>query len=108
MIETPEHLAEAGREDEQPDQRPHQRRDEALALMQEAQALAPDDAVQADGVLREREAGRAIGGPSLTLMRPRSFGARRLGQRAEGGADVRASPASATTSGTGPCASTRP
>src|SRR5262249_27905091 len=57
-----EHLTEPDREDEQPDQRPHQRRDEAFALMQEAQAFAPDDTAKADGVLRERKAARGGGG----------------------------------------------
>ncbi len=53
-----QHLAESGGEDEQPDQRPHQRGDEALALMQEAQRLAPHDAAEAGGILGEREAAR--------------------------------------------------
>ena len=50
-----EHLAESGGEDEQPHQRPHQRRDKTLALMQEAQRLAPHDAVEAGDVFRQRE-----------------------------------------------------
>ena len=55
-----EDLAEAGGEDEQPYQRSDQRRDEALALVQESQRLAPGDAVQADEILAEREA-RVVG-----------------------------------------------
>ena len=54
-----EDLAEAGGEDEQPDQRAHQGGDEALALMHEAQCLPPGDAAQADQVLAEREAAPA-------------------------------------------------
>ncbi len=42
-----EHLAEAGRKDEQPQQRPDQRRDEPFALVEKAQAFADQDALQA-------------------------------------------------------------
>src|SRR5208337_5232870 len=45
-----ERLTEARREHEQPDERPHQSRDEALALMEKAQALAPYDAPEADEI----------------------------------------------------------
>ena len=55
MIET-QHLPEAGGKNEQPDQRAHQRRDEAFALVDEAQRLTPDDALEADQILRQREA----------------------------------------------------
>src|SRR6185369_9723501 len=51
-----EHLTEAGGEDEQPHQRPHQCGDEAFALMQEAKRLAPHDAVQAGEIFAKREA----------------------------------------------------
>jgi hypothetical protein len=40
-----ERLAEAGGENKQPNERAHQRRHEAFALMQIAQHLAPDDAL---------------------------------------------------------------
>src|SRR6202021_1226163 len=36
--------------------RPHQRRDEAFPLVDEAQGFAPDDALHADQILRERVA----------------------------------------------------
>src|SRR6202008_2820962 len=51
-----EHLAEADGEDEQPHQRPHQRRNKAFALVEEAQGFAPYNAVQAGEVLTERKA----------------------------------------------------
>ena len=51
-----EDLAESGGENEQPYQRADERRHEALALMQEAQAFAPDDALGADEVLAQGEA----------------------------------------------------
>ncbi len=54
-----EDLAEASGENEQPDQRPYQGRDEAFTLVQEAQRLAPGDAVQANEVLAGREAATA-------------------------------------------------
>ncbi len=50
-----EDLPEAGSKDEEPDQRAHERGDEALALMQEAQSFPPNDAFETDGVLRRRE-----------------------------------------------------
>ena len=80
-----EDLAEAGGEDEQPHQRPHQRRDEALALMQEAQRLAPGDAAQADEILAEPEARASVaarGDAHSGSLR------RRAGQRDEGAAHV--------------------
>ena len=61
-----ENLPEAGGKNKQPDQRPHQRGDEAFALMDEAQGFAPDDALHADQILRERRSdavsGRFVGG----------------------------------------------
>ena len=48
-----EHLTEAGSEDEQPHQRPDQRRNKTFALMHEAQGLAPHNAVQAGDVFTE-------------------------------------------------------
>ena len=39
-------MPEAGSKDEEPDQRAHERRDEALALMQEAQSFPPNDAFE--------------------------------------------------------------
>ena len=61
-----EHLAEAGGEDEQPDQRPHQRREEALALVQEAQHLAPDDA----GKQADSRSGRGAGRVRQPVVAP--------------------------------------
>ena len=82
MIETPEHLAEAGGEDEQPHQRPHERRQEPLALMQEAQHLAPHDAAEAGEIGCRSETARSIeiraGGlahaASLVVVRPAGHG----------------------------------
>src|SRR5262249_3073208 len=45
-----EHLAEAGGKNEQPNQRPDEGGQEALALMQKAQHLAPGDAGKAGGI----------------------------------------------------------
>ena len=53
-----EHRAEPGGEDEQPHQRPHQSRDEAAALVHEAQRLARDDHPRPAQVVAEGEAGR--------------------------------------------------
>ena len=52
MMDTPKRLAKAGGEDEQPDQRSDEGREKALALMQEAQHLAPHDAAEADEIAR--------------------------------------------------------
>src|SRR5262249_7409195 len=105
-----QHLAKPGGEDEQPHQRAHQRRNEALALMQEAQAFAPHDALEADRVLRKREpacGGDGGGGldghaasPGSTVAPPwiRDVKAARISGAL----------ASATTRATGPCASNRP
>ena len=51
-----EDLPKTGGKNEKPDQRAHQRRDEALALMDKAQRFTPDDAGHADKILRRREA----------------------------------------------------
>ncbi len=55
-----EDLAEAGGENEKPDERPHERREEPLALMQKAQNLAPDDAAEAGEITHRSEAARAL------------------------------------------------
>ena len=51
-----EHVAEAGGEDEEPDQRPHQGGKEPLLLVDEAQQLALRDAGEADRVAGEPDA----------------------------------------------------
>ena len=79
-----EDLAESGGEDEQPDQRPHQRGDEAFALMHEAQRLAPDDAGQAG---RDTAPSRSRAVRLLVLM-PTVLGGARAGQRGERRAQV--------------------
>src|SRR4029079_14712839 len=53
-----ERLAEAGGKNEEPDERTHQRRYEALALMQIAQHLTPDDALEAGDVSAQAKARR--------------------------------------------------
>src|SRR3984957_7699117 len=55
-----ERLAKSGCENEQPDQRAHQCGNEALALVEKAQALAPYDAVEADQALRPAERSVAL------------------------------------------------
>src|SRR5262249_45339867 len=50
-----EHLAEAGGENEEPEQRPHQRRDETFALVEEAQPFADQDALQAAEIAPDAE-----------------------------------------------------
>ena len=80
MIDTPRIWRKPGGEDEQPDQRPHQGGDEALALMHEAQRFAPRDAAQADQVLAERKAALASSiRPALIPVSP----GRAAGQRGE-------------------------
>src|SRR5262249_32448675 len=99
-----EHLAEAGREDEQPDQRADESRDEALALVQKTQRLAPDDALEADRVACERErAGLRLRQGAHTA----SLGAGALVSAANA-PRMSAAPACATMAETGPCASTLP
>ena len=74
-----QHLAESGGEDEEPDQRPHQRGDEAFALMQEAQRLAPHDAVEAGGIFERAKIPLRVALTVVELMALRSRAARRSG-----------------------------
>ena len=57
-----ERLAKSRGEDEQPDHRAHQRRDEALALVKKTQALAPHDPIEADQALLPAEQPLALKG----------------------------------------------
>src|SRR5258708_3981900 len=54
--EDAEYLQEYRGKNEKPDPRAHQRRNKSFALMDEAQRLKPDDALEADEILRQREA----------------------------------------------------
>src|SRR5262249_24363294 len=100
----PEHLPESGGEDEQPYQRPHQRRDEALALVQKAQRLAPSDPLEADRIggqrsgscrcSRQRRHAASLG-PSALVSAPNA-------------PRMSAAAVCARMLATGPCASTFP
>ncbi len=58
-METPQDLAEAGGEDEEPDERANEGGEKALALMQKAQNLAPNDAPETGEIAHRPEtAGR--------------------------------------------------
>ena len=61
LVGDAQHRAEAGGEDEQPDQRPDQGGEEPPALVQEAQELAPQDALEAQepGIAASRRGLRA-------------------------------------------------
>src|SRR6202012_895443 len=101
-----EHLAEAGCEDEEPHQWAHQRRYETLALMQEAQGLAPHDAVEADDIFGGREASRAlIDGGGAHGARPPNWS--EVPVRRMKAALISCAPASLSTLATSPRASTR-
>src|SRR5262249_21705198 len=102
-----EHLAEPGRKDEQPHQRAHQRRNEALALVQEAQALAPYDALEADRIVAQREPGRRADGSRSHAAAPAGAGAP-FSTSAVKAARISGAPVMARMRATGPCARMRP
>src|SRR6185437_6014440 len=84
-----EHEAESRSEDHQPDERPHQGRDEAAALVEEAQALTPYDAAQTAVIVDGLHA------PRSPVMRSNA-------------SRIDAASACRMTSGTGPLARIRP
>ena len=65
-----EYLPETSCKNEKPDKRAHQGRDETLALMQEAERLAPDNAAKADrNIARSDEAARVVVSRSALIAR---------------------------------------
>ena len=104
-----EHLPKAGGENEQPDQRADQRGHEPFALMQKAQSLPPNNALEADRVLERREAGGPSAGrrldghdASLSACNGASCVSRVNAAR------ISCAPRVRTTVVTAPCARTRP
>ena len=96
-----EHLAKAGGEDEQPEQRPDQRGDEALALVQEAQPFAHQDALEADeivgdgrrrGASRQHTGSALSAGESAALMRDPPAGTAAFSSRSASGRPRRCLP----------------
>ena len=104
-----EHLPEPGGEDEEPYQRADERGHEPLALVQETQSFPPHDALEADRVLRRREA-----------VRPRKRGCVDGHEASSAVCDgsscvsrvkaarISCAPTASITCATGPCARTRP
>src|SRR5205823_4292841 len=98
-------------EDAEPDQRPHQRREKAAALRQEAQPLAPYDAFEAAQVVRHAEPDRCRLGRRNDVPLERSlahFSAPARATSASKAARIEVAPAAPITSGALPSARTRP
>ena len=99
-----ERLSKSGCENEQPDQRAHQRGNEALALVKKAQALSPYDAVEADQALRPAERSVALK-DGVAHHSPPSLPSPVKDVNAS---PIERAPASPTMEREGPSASTRP
>src|SRR5262249_21655081 len=103
-----EHLAKPGGKNEQPYQRTHERGDEALALMQEAQCLAPHDALETDRIALQREPGGGADGFRRHAAAPAAGAAAPLSTSAVKAARMSGAAVMARMRATGPCARMRP
>src|SRR5262249_11400383 len=102
-----EDLPKAGGEDEKPDEGTNQCGHEALALMQEAQAFAPNDPLEADRVLDRRKSGHPgkrgqFDGHGASIAASAPCVSRVKAAR------ISLAPAASSTRGTDPCARTHP
>src|SRR5262249_27410815 len=98
-----ERLAKSGGENEQPNQRAHERGDETLALMKKTQALSPYDAVETDEALRPAKRPVAV----KDGVAPRSSPSRPPVKEVNA-SPIEPAPASPATECERPSASTRP